>query len=171
VIVPLLKIPPKKPTEATTLTFFQKFDVLGTLLLIPWVVSLLLAIFWGGVSYQWSDWRIILLLCIFGVVFVTWVYVQIREGDNATVPSRIITQRSMACACWLTFTVFSLLFILVYYIPIWFQAVKNVSAYQSGINLLAATAALSLTTIASGFIVLLTLLASIQISNRYGFAD
>ncbi|KAI3536345.1 AflT/aflT/transmembrane protein [Colletotrichum filicis] len=58
----------------------------------------------------------------------------------------------MACACWLMLLLFSLLFIEVYYIPIWLQAVKNHSAYQSGIDLLASSVSLSVATILSGFL-------------------
>jgi hypothetical protein len=155
VILLLLKTPRKKASNAppTLRVMLERFDLLGTTLLIPWVVCLLFALFWGGTLYPWSSWRIILLLCLFGVLFVAWAVVQVWEGDNATIPPRIVSQRSMACSLWLMFDIFSVLFILIYYVPIWFQTVKNESAYQSGIDLLAATAALSLTTIASGFLV------------------
>ena len=45
------------------------------------------------------------------------------------------------------------MFIFIYYIPIWFQAVLDYSAYQSGINLLANTIPMTITSIAAGFIV------------------
>jgi len=42
---------------------------------------------------------------------------------------------------------------LVYYLPIWFQAVKNVSAYQSGIDSLPLILALVVSSILAGALV------------------
>ncbi|KAF4920327.1 Efflux pump aflT [Colletotrichum viniferum] len=132
--------------------FMDNFDLVGTLLLIPWVICLLLALQWGGTEYAWSNWRIILCWCIFAVCFLLWGFVQYREGDKATVPLRIMSQRTMIASCWTILLLFSLLFIDVYYIPIWLQAVKNHSAYKSGIDLLASSASMSVATIVSGIL-------------------
>ncbi|KAK1845983.1 major facilitator superfamily transporter [Colletotrichum chrysophilum] len=132
--------------------FMDNFDLVGTLLLIPWVICLLLALQWGGTEYAWSNWRIILCWCIFALCFLLWGFVQYREGDKATVPLRIISQRTMIASCWTILLLFSLLFIDVYYIPIWLQAVKNHSAYKSGIDLLASSASMSVATIVSGIL-------------------
>ncbi|WQF85941.1 hypothetical protein CDEST_10955 [Colletotrichum destructivum] len=59
---------------------------------------------------------------------------------------------SMACPFWLMFLLFSMLFIKLYYIPIWFQAVDNHSANQSGIDLLASSKSLAVATTSSGFL-------------------
>ncbi|KAI8286503.1 Efflux pump aflT [Colletotrichum sp. SAR11_57] len=132
--------------------FMDNFDLVGTLLLIPWVICLLLALQWGGTEYAWSNWRIILCWCIFALCFLLWGFVQYSEGDKATVPLRIISQRTMIASCWTILLLFSLLFIDVYYIPIWLQAVKNHSAYKSGIDLLASSASMSVATIVSGIL-------------------
>ncbi|KAF9872395.1 major facilitator superfamily transporter [Colletotrichum karsti] len=130
--------------------FLDNFDLIGTLLLIPWVICLLLALQWGGSEYAWSNWRIVLCWCIFAICFILWGFIQYREGDKATVPLRIMSQRTMIGACWMILLLFSLLFIDVYYIPIWLQAVKGHSAYQSGVDLLASSASMSVATIVSG---------------------
>ncbi|KAI8169254.1 Efflux pump aflT [Colletotrichum sp. SAR 10_70] len=132
--------------------FMDNFDLVGTLLLIPWVICLLLALQWGGTEYAWSNWSIILCWCIFALCFLLWGFVQYREGDKATVPLRIMSQRTMIASCWTILLLFSLLFIDVYYIPIWLQAVKNHSAYKSGIDLLASSASMSVATIVSGIL-------------------
>lgn len=65
----------------------------------------------------------------------------------------MIKQRSLASGVWFIFCYFAAFFIITYYVPIWFQAVRSVSAYTSGINMLAISAAMSVVVIASGFIV------------------
>ncbi|KAL1604784.1 hypothetical protein SLS60_004324 [Paraconiothyrium brasiliense] len=114
----------------------KKLDPIGTLMFVPSVVCLLLALQWGGVQYPWSDGRVIALLVVFGISFLAFIALQIFLGDNATVPARIATQRTILFACIFNICVGGSFFILSYYIPIWFQVVKNVSAIKSGIYFL-----------------------------------
>lgn len=68
-------------------------------------------------------------------------------------PPRIISQRSMASSSWFAFALGGSFFILIYYIPIWFQAIKGVSAMDSGIRNLPMILALVLMSIVSGGLV------------------
>lgn len=155
VLVFLVKLPadPKSKGKGSFEEFLDKFDLIGTLVLIPWVICLLFALQWGGSKYPWSNWRIILLLVLFSVLFIVWIYLQILKGDKGTVPPRIIKQRSMASGVWFFFCIFSTFFIIIYYIPIWFQTVRRQSAYQSGISFLTTSAGQSVTIIATGLLV------------------
>ncbi|KAK5658361.1 hypothetical protein OQA88_2337 [Cercophora sp. LCS_1] len=147
------------PASATTqwkggsaADIFRRFDLLGNSVLIPSVVSLLLALEWGGTKYAWSSWRVILTLTVFSVTILAWGAIQYVSGDNATVPLRIIRGRSMASAMWYTFCIMGVFFTLVQFIPVWFQSIKDDSAYQSGIDLLASTVPLSVFIVVSGFL-------------------
>ncbi|KFA77958.1 hypothetical protein S40288_10192 [Stachybotrys chartarum IBT 40288] len=140
---------PKK----TALEFLKIFDVLGALFFFPAIVSLLLALQWGGTQYPWGHWKIVLLLCVFGSALIAWVFVQSRLGDNATLPLRIIGRRSMAAAAWISFTFSGAVLVVIQYVPLWFQAVKGISAYESGIDFLAASGPMAVSAIASGFLI------------------
>lgn len=111
----------------------MQMDPLGTVTLITAVVCLLLALTWGGSKYTWSNWRIIVLLVLFGILALIFIAIQFWKGENATVPQRIIKQRSVAGASWFAVCSGGAFFLLVYYIPIWFQAIKGVSAMKSGV--------------------------------------
>ncbi|OAA76741.1 sulfate permease 2 [Akanthomyces lecanii RCEF 1005] len=155
VILSLVKIPAESKVSKThsLSDFISRFDLIGTLIFIPTIICLLLALQWGGVKYAWGSWRIILLLTLFSALLVVWVASQYLQGDKATVPLSIIKQRSLAGGILFVFCYFAAFFITTYYVPIWFQAVRTVSAYTSGINMLAASAAMSVAVISSGFIV------------------
>ncbi|KAH8880059.1 MFS general substrate transporter [Thozetella sp. PMI_491] len=129
----------------------RKFDIVGTIFFLPATVSLLLALQWGGEEYPWDDWRVVLLLCTFGVTIVAWGVTQRRLGDHATVPLRIVRQRSVAASLWMMFCRGSYGTIVIQYVPMWFQTILNVSAYQSGLNLLATSGSMALVTLMSGY--------------------
>ena len=131
----------------------QNLDAPGTALAVPAVVCLLLALQWGGNDYAWSNWRCILLLALFGVLVVAWVYVQYRRGDRATVPLRLLRQRVIAFGSIYTMSSYGSIVLVLYYVPIWFQAVRGNSAYQSGINMVALVLPWTVTLVISSQIV------------------
>lgn len=125
---------PKSKNTDTIKQQIWKLDPFGTVVFLPGIVCLLLALQWGGTEYAWSNARIIVLFVLGGILLGIFVYIQFRMGDNATVPIRIITQRSVASGAFASFIIPGSMMMLVYYLPIWFQAIKGDSAVKSGIS-------------------------------------
>ncbi|KAL8694157.1 MAG: hypothetical protein Q9218_001154 [Villophora microphyllina] len=128
----------------------RQFDPVGTALFMPAIICLLLALQWGGAKYEWSNGRIIALFVIFGILVTGFIVMQFVGGDNATIPIRIFKQRSVAAAAWYIFCLGGSFFVLIYFLPIWFQAIKGVSATKSGIMVLPMILGLVLVSIAAG---------------------
>jgi len=117
------------------------------------VVCLLLALQWGGSKYPWNSGRIIALLVVFGVLCITFIGIQFWKKDHATVPPRILKQRTVAAGAWFGACVGSAFFVFVYFLPVWFQAIKGVSATKSGIMNLPMILALVISSIVAGGLV------------------
>ncbi|KAK3945773.1 putative HC-toxin efflux carrier [Diplogelasinospora grovesii] len=132
----LLKVPDRDTTKLPLMEKILQLDLLGTAALLPGTVCLLLALQWGGTTHPWNSWRIILLLVLAGVLLLIFVLVQVFKPDTATIPPRIFKQRSIIAGFWATICIGSQMMIFVYFLPIWFQAIKGVSAIDSGIRLL-----------------------------------
>ncbi|KAF7166397.1 hypothetical protein CNMCM5623_000085 [Aspergillus felis] len=131
----------------------QEFDLQGTLVFIPAIICLLLALQWGGTKHLWGNWRIILLFVLFGFLFVSFIGIQFWKQDQATVPPRIIKQRSVWAAAYFSFSLGSFFLLLMYFLPIWFQAVKGASAIKSGIMNLPLILTLVIVSVISGITV------------------
>jgi MFS family permease len=114
----------------------QQLDPIGNLAFFPGIICLILALQWGGTVYSWKNVRIIVLLVLCGVLCLVFVGIQMWKQENATVPPRIVKQRSIAAALWFGFFNGAGMMVIMYYVPIWFQAIKGVSAVQSGLMLL-----------------------------------
>ncbi|GAB7340606.1 hypothetical protein MBLNU457_7014t1 [Dothideomycetes sp. NU457] len=122
--------------DMAKMTWIQRaklFDIYGTVIFLPMIVCLLLALQWGGSKYPWNNGRIIALFVIFGLLLAVFLFIQFKEGDNATVPPRVLKQRSVAGGAWFAACLGASFFVFVYFLPIWFQAIKGVSATKSGI--------------------------------------
>lgn len=132
VLVLILDLRPRQRKQLTLWEQFKQLDPLGTVLFLPSIVCLLLALQWGGTTYAWSSWRIVLLLVLAGVLFASFLAVQIFLSSTATLPTRILKQRTVAASALFAFTSQSGMIVVTYYIPIFFQALKGFSPTKSG---------------------------------------
>lgn len=128
----------------------KQFDPFGTIVFMPCVICLLLALQWGGSKYPWSNGRIIALFVVFGILAIAFVVIQLWKQDNATVPPRILKQRTIAFSTWFVICLGASFFAFIYYIPIWFQAIKGTTATESGIRNLPMILSLVIFSIVSG---------------------
>ncbi|ODQ50977.1 putative MFS toxin efflux pump [Saitoella complicata NRRL Y-17804] len=143
--------PPHRETSTHTLREkLAEIDFIGMSVLLPCVICLLLALQWGGTTYAWSSGRIIALLVVFTVLLVVFVGVQWKLGERATIPLGIMRQRTVFFSAWFVFFVGAGFFVLVYYVPIYFQAVKSSSATKSGIQTLPLILAVVVASLVSG---------------------
>lgn len=136
----LLLLTPNKPAPVTAadtwLGKFKQLDPVGFLFLAPAVICVLFALQFGGTTYAWSNWRIILLFVLFGVLGIAFVASQAWRKDRATVPPKVFLQRSILLGCLANFGIGSVLVTLAFYLPIWFQVIKGKSPEASGIALI-----------------------------------
>ncbi|KAL9063117.1 MAG: hypothetical protein Q9157_008409 [Trypethelium eluteriae] len=111
--------PKRRHTEMSVRQKIAEVDLVGAFLLICAIVCLLLALQWGGTTYPWHDSKI-------------W------GCDRATIPPRILLKQRTVFACaWFSCFLAMGLYAHIYYLPIYFQAVKGTTAEGSGIRLIA----------------------------------
>lgn len=87
------------PDERPLWRKFISLDWIGTVLLFGIITCLLLALAWGGNQYEWSNWRIILLFILGGVlimVFAAWEY---KINGGGLIPRIIISNRTELAVC------------------------------------------------------------------------
>jgi predicted MFS family arabinose efflux permease len=132
---------------------FKQLDPLGNLVFLPGIVCLILALQYGGTTWSWSNARIIVLLVLCAILVAIFIGIQIWKQEDATVPPRIVKMRSIAASLWFGFFQGASMMVCLYYLPIWFQAVKGVSAEKSGIMLLPFVLSTVVGALSSGFAV------------------
>lgn len=113
-------------------TQLSRLDLLGEFFILPSIICLLLALQWGGTTYAFNDWRIILLFVIFGLTLIGFCLVQVFMQKTATIPLRVVMNRSILAGMWYTVCLSGVMLVLIYYIAIWFQAIKVRSLFTIG---------------------------------------
>ncbi|EXJ76690.1 uncharacterized protein A1O5_01198 [Cladophialophora psammophila CBS 110553] len=130
-----------------------ELDLVGAGILIPGIICLLLAVQWGGSTYAWSNSRIIGLFVGAGCLLVLFGISQWRLGEAATIPPRLLTQRTLMAACGFVFFFGAGVFVLMYYLPLYLQSVKGSSPTRSGIQILPLMLSTVFTSILAGILV------------------
>jgi hypothetical protein len=115
----------------------KEMDLPGAVFLISAIVCLLLALQWGGITLPWHSSKVWGCFIGFGFLISIFIGIQFHKGEHATIPPRIMGQRSIIASA-LTLAFLSMgVYTHIYYLPFYFQAVKGTTAEQSGIRCVA----------------------------------
>jgi MFS family permease len=126
--------PPIRPNEQQPLMErAKKLDLIGAFLFIPSIIMVLLALQWGGNEYPWNSATIIGLFCGFVALFVVFIAWQLHKGHGAMIPFQLLSRRTIISSSLTSMCVFGSLFVVIYYIPEWFQVIKGASPIKSGV--------------------------------------
>jgi EmrB/QacA subfamily drug resistance transporter len=129
-----------------------RLDVFGILTMAVAVTSLILATSWGGNTYEWGSWQIILLFvstAVFGALFV----LAERFAAEPIIPLHLFRKRNFVLTTIAALVIAIAMFGAIGYMPTYLQMSTGVSATESGLMLLPMVAGLLVTSIASGQIV------------------
>ncbi|KAL3461910.1 major facilitator superfamily domain-containing protein [Aspergillus heterothallicus] len=141
---------PKAKTVAPTM--HRELDLVGFALFAPAAIMLLLALQYGGNQFAWDSSEVIGLFVGAAATFVVFVFWERHRGDRAMIPPNIMKKRVVWSSCLFFGFLMSLLYVVTYYLPIYFQAAKGVSPMMSGVYLLPTIIAQLIAAGLSGFL-------------------
>ncbi|KFG81517.1 putative MFS transporter [Metarhizium anisopliae] len=129
-----------KPTLGEALRRMPvKLDLVGFLLFAPACTLFLVAISWGGSAYPWNSGLVIGFLCGaagFLALFCAWCKFR---GDEALLPPGLHGKRVVYIGCLISGLQGGTTIMTGYFLPLWFQSVKQASPADSGLMMLPST--------------------------------
>ena len=153
-VVFIIHIPQGVKPEARLATIRQIFDtldVLGFLIFAPAIIMFLLALSWGGTTgYPWDSATIIGLFVGSAPVFAIFLAWEYHRGDTAMLPLAMFRQKVVTAATFVQFFALGAMMITIYYMPVWFQAVRGKSPTIAGAFLVPMVGAQILTAVGGG---------------------
>lgn len=127
----------KQPVRANLKNIIvNELDLMGFALFAPACIMFLLALNWGGNQYRWNSATILGLFCgafATAVVFGVWEF---RRGERAMIPLNVIRTRLVFFGCCTSCFQCGSMFLLSFYLPLWFQVVKDATPLMSGVMIL-----------------------------------
>ncbi|KAK4496742.1 hypothetical protein PRZ48_012725 [Zasmidium cellare] len=157
IIVLFFKAPPSaKPQKTSAREKFLQLDLAGSALILAAMICLLLALQWGGLTKPWGSSDVIGTLAGFFVITVVFIVNEIWMGERALLIPRLLRQKTLGLASAYILFNGAGFYILIYYLPYYFQSVHGVSAAQSGIRNLPYIISTAMCSLTSGAIVSFT---------------
>ena len=152
--------PDNAKSSAKVLTVQQKvgsLDLVGAALLLGTWTMLLMGLQYAAEGRAWSSSLVAGLLTGAAVAAVTFVIWQWHKGDEALIPPRILKQRTVFASVVANIVMYAALVAYIYFLPIYFQAVKGRSIIASAVDLLPLIVCSSVFSIIAGVLVTKTL--------------
>ena len=142
-----------KPVSATWKEKFLQMDPVGVALVMGALVSFMLALQYGGQTAPWNSSLVIGLLVggvLITAVFAVW---ERYQGERAILVPRLLSKRPIWVSCSFACIFVGSYYLVIYYLPIYFQSIANASPTMSGVYNLPLIIATTISMISSGMII------------------
>ncbi|KAL9096784.1 MAG: hypothetical protein Q9165_001272 [Trypethelium subeluteriae] len=115
----------------------KRIDWIGNIIFVFAVTSVLISLSWAGSTYPWGSYRVILPLILGFIGFGLFILFEASPYCiDQTMPLHHFSNRTSSTAFILTFMHSLSSISVIYFLPIYFQAVLAASPTESGIHLL-----------------------------------
>ncbi|KAF2098827.1 multidrug resistance protein Fnx1, partial [Rhizodiscina lignyota] len=127
----------KHERDRSIQSVISRIDFVGNFVLISSVVSILVALTFGGTQYPWYSWRIVLPL-VLGLLGLIGFFALEFSGFIAepTVPRQLFSNRTSSAGYALAFFHAMITSWVTYILPLYFQAVLGATPGKSGVDVL-----------------------------------
>ncbi|KAI8237651.1 Efflux pump FUS6 [Colletotrichum sp. SAR 10_96] len=142
--------------EGTIAQQLGRVDYSGNFILVYAVVSILIPLTWGGTTYSWKSWHILLSLLAGFTGLVLFGVHQGKFAREPTMPLRVYSNVSCALGYGITFLHGIVLSWLSFFLPVYFQILLESTPLQSGVKLLAVVIPLAPAGMAGGIAIAVT---------------
>ena len=133
-IVPFLNL--KYRREGTMLDRLKRVDWIGNALLTAAVTAILLALAWAGTKHAWASWRTVVPLVLGFVGMIGFAAIQASGYvKEPTTPPQLFSNRTSIAVFIMAFIHGMLLLWVIYFLPIYFQAVLGSTPTHSGVQI------------------------------------
>lgn len=119
----------------THLQKLARIDYTGNVILIGSTVAILYATTYGGTTFPWSSGKILSPLLIGFAGFALFGFYE-TKAKEPVMPPNLFSSRTTVVIFLATFFNSAMLYWMLFFLPVYFQAVLGASASQSGVNIL-----------------------------------
>ncbi|CAZ85142.1 unnamed protein product [Tuber melanosporum] len=142
-----------------TTSFVEKLrrvDWLGSVLFVASMMSLLIPITWGGVMYPWDHWRTLVPLVLGVVGLAGFVLYEKFVAKEPLIRLGVFATRTALVNYLGTIMHGMILWSLLYYLPLYFEAIKGLGPIMAGVAVFPETFTVAPASVVVGLLVSIT---------------
>ncbi|CAE7202030.1 hypothetical protein HRS9139_06860 [Pyrenophora teres f. teres] len=149
------------------LSKLRQVDWIGMVLFLASMTGFLIPVTWGGVQYAWDSWRTLVPLIVSAAGLIAFIAYIEFFASNPLIRTSVFKTKSAAILYISTVIHGIILWSILYYLPLYFQAVKGFSPILSGVALFPWTFTVAPASIGTGIAIAVT--GTYRWANRAGW--
>ncbi|KAF1946329.1 MFS general substrate transporter [Clathrospora elynae] len=153
--------------HSSFLAKLREIDWIGMVLFLASITGFLIPVTWGGVQYSWSSWRTLVPLIVCAAGIVAFVVHQEYLAPNPLIRTSVFKNMSAAILFASTVIHGIVLWSILYYMPLYYEAVKGFGPILSGVAMFPWTFTVAPAAIATGIAIAVT--GTYRWANRAGW--
>jgi len=131
----------------------KRIDFAGTFTIIASLVSLLLALNWGGQKYPWKSPIILILFTVGLILLITYIVIEFKFAKEPITPPGLFKYRNVTAPSLTSFFNGAAFLTAVNTLPLLYQDGRNFSATISGLRMTPSSFCISIAAIGSGYLI------------------
>lgn len=131
----------------------KRVDWLGNIIFIAATTSFLIPITWGGVQYPWTSWHTLVPLFVGVAGLVGFAVYEKYVAAEPTIRLDVLGNYNMAYSLFAGFINNLIVYGVLYFLPLYFEAVRGYNPILSGVALFPATFTVAPISAVSGIII------------------
>ncbi|KAK3369997.1 major facilitator superfamily domain-containing protein [Podospora didyma] len=139
-----------KPVVAPLREKLLQMDPVGTVLVMGGVIAYILALQYGGQTMAWNSSTVIGLIVGFVLITIVFGVWEWYNNERSMIVPRLFRQQTVWNSSLYALFFSGSYFVVVYYLPIYFQSIDGTSPTDSGVRNLPIILAVTIGTVASG---------------------
>jgi hypothetical protein len=145
----------------------REVDWIGMALFLASTTGFLIPVTWGGVQYPWDSWRTLVPLIVCGAGMVGFVVYIEFFAVNPLIRTSVFKNMSAAILYVSTIIHGIILWAILYYMPLYFEAVKGFGPILAGVAMFPWTFTVAPASVATGIAIAVT--GQYRWANRAGW--
>ncbi|KAJ5698693.1 hypothetical protein N7462_000698 [Penicillium macrosclerotiorum] len=134
----------------------RHIDYVGTIIFVGSLSSFLIPLTWGGVSYAWDSWHTLVPLIIGAVGLLAFAFYEYRFATDPIIPPAIFQNRTATASFIGSVLQGLILWCALYYLPLYYEAVKEYSPIMSGVAVFPETFTVAPSGVVAGILITVT---------------
>ncbi|KAH7408154.1 major facilitator superfamily domain-containing protein [Phaeosphaeria sp. MPI-PUGE-AT-0046c] len=145
------------------LTKLREVDWVGMVLFLGSTTGFLIPITWGGVQYPWDSWRTLVPLIVSAAGIIAFIVHQEKFASHPLIRTSVFKTKSAALLYLTTVIHGIILWAILYFMPLYFEAVKGMGPIMAGVALFPWTFTVAPGAVATGI--------AIAVTGKYRWAN
>ena len=142
-----------KIVPGSTVSKLKRIDWIGNTIFIASSTSFLIPLTWGGVQYPWNSWHTLAPLLIGVAGMALFCVYEKRWAVEPTIRLDLLRSYNLAYSLYAALINALIVYGALYFLPLYFEAVRGYSPILSGVALFPATLTVAPVSIISGTII------------------